>query len=114
MVKEVKKTKKVETEEEFLDLKEDSTREERLKKVLNIVLWVILFGWIVICFTDFILTKTEKEPIFCTFSKTTEYDDGEVESCIGLGYKVYNYDRESFSGIEFAPIWGKDKSAENE
>ena len=110
MVKGKEKVKKVETEEEFLDLKDETNKDEKRKKIINITLWVILIAWIIICFTDFILVKTENEPIFCTFSKTTDYEDGTVKSCYGLGYKVYNYDREDFSGLEFAPLWGKDKS----
>lgn len=107
---EKEKSKKVETEEEFLDLKERINKEEKLKRILNISLWALLFIWMAFCITDFILAKTDNKPVFCTFSKTTKYDDGNVKSCIGLGYKVYAYDRDSYSGIEFAPLWGKDKS----
>ena len=28
----------------------------------------------------------------------------------GLGYKVYNYKRESYRAIEFGPFWSKDRS----
>ena len=97
-------------DDEFLELAKEADTKELRSKVINITLWVLLVGWIAICFTDFILTKTENKPVFCTFSKTVEYEDGTVKSCIGLGYKVYNYDRDSFTGIEFAPLWGKDKS----
>ena len=113
MSKEKQKKEKVKTDEEFLNLKEETDKAETRRRIINIVLWVILFGWIAVCFTDFILVKTEKEPIFCSFSKTTEYIDGEVTSCYGPGYKVFNYDRDSFSGIEFATLWGKDKSVDN-
>ena len=97
-------------DDEFLELAKEADTKELRSRVINITLWVLLVGWIAICFTDFILTKTENKPVFCTFSKTAEYEDGTVKSCIGLGYKVYNYDRDSFTGIEFAPLWGKDKS----
>ena len=110
MGKEKNKPKKIETEEEFLDLKKGISKEEKLKKVLNISLWTILFIWIASCLTDFILVKTDNKPIFCTFSKVKSYEDGDVSSCIGLGYKVYDYKRESISGLEFAPLWGKNKS----
>lgn len=105
MVKGKENTKASETDAEFLDLKDESR-----KKIINITLWSVLIIWIIICFIDFTLVKTENKPVFCTFSKTTEYNDGNVNSCYGLGYKVYNYEREDFTGLEFAPIWGKDKS----
>ena len=45
-----------------------------------------------------------------TTSHIHKYDDGKVTECIGLGYKVYNYDRESFDkGVEFGPLFTKER-----
>ena len=81
-------------------------------KVINAFLWVVLLAWIAICLTDFFRTHEEKEPMFCIKKETTKYPDGKVESCTGLGYKIYRYNRKSFNGIEYGPFWFKDRSSE--
>lgn len=79
-------------------------------KILNIVLWIILIVWMAICLFDFYKVSTEKDPVFCLKKETTSYDDGTVDSCLGLGYKVYKYNRTNYSAIEFGPFWSKDRS----
>lgn len=83
-----------------------------IKKVFNTVLWIILLIWIGICLFDFYNVNNKKEPMFCIKKETIKYSDGKVESCLGLGYKVYHYQRKSFNGIEFGPFWSKDRSIE--
>ncbi|HOP65681.1 MAG TPA: hypothetical protein PLX66_01460 [Bacilli bacterium] len=83
-------------------------------KIVNIVLWVIVLGWMAICITDFLKVQAEKEPIFCLKNETVTYDDGTVDVCTGLGYKVYDYDRDCFQAIEFGPFWTKDASLESD
>lgn len=107
---------KVDEDVEFLSEKEakDSYKKSVVSKIVNIVLWVVLLGWMGICLVDFYNVHQEKDPKFCISRETIKYDDGTVESCLGLGYKVYHYNRESFYGIEFGPFWSKDRSAEQE
>ena len=88
--------------------KEKST----FSKIFNVILWVILVAWIAVCLTDFYKTHKEEEPIFCIKKETAKYQDGTVDSCTGLGYKIYHYKRKSFNGIEYGPFWSKDRSAE--
>jgi hypothetical protein len=83
-------------------------------KILNIFLWVVVLGWMAICVVDFIKVQNEKEPIFCLTKKTTKYDDGNVYACTGLGYKVYNYDRNCFQALQFGPFWTKDASLKSD
>lgn len=113
-----KKVVKVEEEkdEEFFDEKKTKKDYERstFSKIMNIVLWIVLLAWMAVCLIDFYNVHQEKDPKFCISKETIEYDDGTVESCLGLGYKVYQYNRESFSGIEFGPFWSKDRSADQE
>ncbi len=90
-------------------VKED--RKRTISKVINIVLWLLLFAWMAFVFTDYLKVKNNKEPKFCWFNKqTTKYEDGQVTSCMGLGYKVIKYDRKSFNAIEFGPFWIEDSS----
>ena len=79
---------------------------------MNIVIWIILLLWMGICLTDFYNTQKEKDPMFCLKKETIKYDDGTVDSCTGLGYKIYNYKRKSFTAIEYGPFWSKDRSSE--
>lgn len=104
--KETKKKKETEEiSEEFVDKKEKST----FSKVMNIILWVILIAWIGACLFDFFNTKKGNAPTFCISKKTKTYSDGTTTICVGPGYKVYNYKRDSIKAIEFGPIWGKER-----
>ena len=124
MAKKEPKEKKVKTEEEeedFLDekkskrnLKKEYGEKSTFQKVANIVLWIILLLWMGICLIDFINVHNEDDPRFCIKSGTTQYDDGDVKWCLGLGYKIYNYNRASFNAIEFGPFWSKDRSVKAE
>ena len=71
----------------------------------------MVLGWLVILFVDFFRVKYEKMPIFCLSEETKKYDDGEVYRCTGPGYKVYKYDRESISAIEFGPFFIKERTS---
>lgn len=51
----------------------------------------------VIWLTDYIRFQTDKRPIFCLKENIYKYDDGITEECIGLGYKIYQYDRTSIN-----------------
>lgn len=116
----VKTTKKgakkvTKKEEKFLDEKPKMEKEEStFNKIMNVILWIVLFVWMAICLIDFYNTTQEKEPIFCLKKETTKYDDGNVKSCLGLGYKVYHYNRKRLKAIEFGPFWSKDRSVKEE
>ena len=110
----VKKEVKEEVKEEnFLDEKPKREKgESTFNKIMNVILWIVLFAWMAICLIDFYNTHQEKEPMFCLKKEVTKYDDGQVRSCLGLGYKVFHYERSSFKAIEFGPFWSKDRTAE--
>lgn len=109
---EEKKVKDIEIKEDKT-LSQDFNEEKENKvfiKVVNIVLWIVLFVWMGMCLYDFYTVKAEKKPVFCIKEETIQYEDGTVISCLGPGYKVYRYNRDSYKGIEFGPIWAKDRS----
>ena len=94
-------------------MEEKNEREGKsiIGKAINAIIWVVIVIWMGICIIDFYNTREEKEPIFCFFGKeTTKYKDGKVDSCTGLGYKIYNYKRQCFTGIEYGPFWSEDRS----
>lgn len=79
-----------------------------IKKILNVAFWVIFSVVFVIWVIDFVQTQRDKDPIFCLKKITHQYDDGTVDECVGLGYRIYNYNRSTLpSGVDFAPIFVK-------
>lgn len=108
--KHVKKdTTKIETKE----TNKEKSSKNIVSKIVNIVLWIVLICWMIVVFYDYIKVKNEESPKFCLGNKTTTYDDGDVTTCSGLGYKVITYNRTSFKAIEFGPFWIKDRTAED-
>lgn len=97
---------------EVKEANKDKNVKNMVSKIINIVLWVVLICWMVMVFYDYIKVKNEKSPKFCLGNKTTTYDDGDVTTCSGLGYKVITYNRTSLKAIEFGPFWIQDRTAE--
>lgn len=105
-------------EEEKKEVVETTEKKETEKKkphivvrIFNIILWLILFGWMAVCIIDYFNVVNENEPQFCIEKETITYDDGNVYVCKGPGYVAYHYDRRSYSGYEFGPFWTKEKSS---
>ena len=83
-----------------------------LFKILDILMWVVLISWVVMVIVDFVRVRGKNEPYFCWFNKhTTTYENGTVDECMGIGYKVINYNREDFKAVEFGPFWISDRTA---
>jgi len=109
-VKKIIETPKVveELNEELLDIKVEEKKKNKIFiKILDIILWVVLIAWMIIVVIDYVKVVNQKEPMFCIKEEEIEYEDGTVNSCTGLGYKVYEYNRESYQAIEFGPFWAK-------
>lgn len=83
--------------------------KEIIRGILSIILPIIVFGWVVIVLIDYYNASKNKDPNFCISKETKEYSDGYVNICTGLGYKVYRYNRESYTAIEFGPFWLEEK-----
>ena len=80
------------------------------KLVFEIGFWCLLIVISIAWITDFNKVQNEKNPKFCIVNKTHEFEDGTVEECIGLGYKVYEYNRESINETrQFSPFYIKMK-----
>ena len=75
------------------------------KRVWNVVFWTLFAGLFAIWITDYIMVRSEKEPLFCLSKETHKFDDGTVNECTGLGYKVYTYNRTSIKATEFGPFF---------
>ena len=82
------------------------TTKKVFKIIFSIIFWtafaVVIFTWI----SDYLNVRAEKKPSFCISRTTHTFDDGTVEECDGLGYKVYDYKRASMSdAVEFVPFF---------
>lgn len=92
-------------------MKEETFENQKEKRSIIKIIWNIIFWGVVIVLAfvwifDFIQVKNNKDPKFCIANKTHEFEDGKVEECIGLGYKVYNYDRTSLNiKTQFSPFF---------
>lgn len=89
-------------------MKEES--KTQIKLVIRVFVVALILVWAACVLTDFIRTKNEKEPVFCITKHTYKYDDGKTNECIGLGYKVYDYNRKSIKAKEFGPIFIKQRT----
>ncbi len=62
-------------------------------KIWDVVFWVLFAILACVWIVDFFRVKAEKQPMFCVSKETIEFDDGDVDKCVGLGYTVYEYNR---------------------
>jgi len=109
-----KKAKDDDNFDEKTNNKEKKEGRSILFIIFNIVFWIVIFAWASLVVIDYLRVRDEKEPFFCWFDKnTTTYENGTVDSCTGLGYKVIKYNREDFKAVEFGPFWISDKTADN-
>lgn len=81
-----------------------------LKKIISLIFTILFFGWIaLIIYESYSVTKGN-EPKFCIKKLEHKYDDGITQECIGLGYKVFKYNRSSIDvQVQFGPFWIEEK-----
>ena len=90
-------------------------RQREIAKILNVSQntysqyengVISLTAEVLIKLADYYKVSNEEEPIFCLSNKTHTFEDGTVEECSGLGYKIYKYNRSSLgTGIQFGPLF---------
>lgn len=109
MSKEKKNEEVVVEEKELSDEFVEKKSRGIISRIFNIIITIIIFGWVGIAVIDYINVSQEKQPMFCIEKETKEYEDGQVHICKGLGYKVFEYDRDTIKGLEFGPFWIEEK-----
>lgn len=77
---------------------------------LKIIVLVIFVVWVFIVFIDYFRTRQDEKPMFCISEKTYKYADGKTYECVGIGYKMYKYERDSINATEFGPIFIEQKT----
>ena len=79
-----------------------------IKTIGNVLFWVIIVCLFATWITDFVRTQKEEKPVFCVKKIEHKYDDGTTDECIGLGYKVFTYNRKSIKlKRQFSPFFIK-------
>ena len=109
---EIKEAKVVEATEEKEIKKETKPKKDLalkiIKKCWDIIFWCAIICLVVVWVLDFINVKQEKDPQFCIKKETISTEKGDVDSCLGLGYKIFTYHTSNLDGArEFAPFWSE-------
>lgn len=81
-----------------------------MKKILGTIFWIIVIILMCLWTYEFYRVRNGLDPQFCIKKVTHTYSDGVTEECIGLGYKVYKYNRDNLYGTEFVSIFGKERT----
>ena len=80
------------------------------KKIFNIIIVILFVFWLYMIGSDYTKVTNGEKAVFCLEHIIYDYEDGSVEECVGLGYKVYYYDRDSLNAkTDFGPFWIKMK-----
>ena len=108
MDKEEKVVEERELSDEFGDKNENKIN--LIIRIFNVILTIVVFGVVGMALIDFLKVNQEKEPMFCIKKEVIKHEDGTVDVCTGIGYKVYQYKRESIKGSEFGPFWIEEKT----
>lgn len=110
--KNTKNTKSEEVKVEKIDTTKLKSKETPskgktiIKKIFDVVFWVGIIVLTIIWVTDFVKVQQKQEPVFCLVKRTHEFKDGNVDECVGLGYKIYDYNRESINNVrQFSPFF---------
>lgn len=81
-----------------------------VKKIISVIFTVVFLCWLgLVIYESYMVTRGE-QPKFCIKTEEHKYDDGVTTECLGLGYKVYMYERSSIEvKVEFGPFWISEK-----
>ena len=83
-----------------------------MKKFISTIFWLLIIALICLWAYEFYNVRNGKEPQFCIKKDVHVYADGTTDVCIGLGYKVYNYNRYNMIGTEFVSIFADERKVE--
>ena len=85
--------------------------ENRKYDIIKLAILSIVIIWIICFFIDYARSRQSKFPLFCINENVKHYDDGEVYSCTGLGYKMYKYNRQSIPlTVQFGPFFIEERT----
>ncbi len=81
-----------------------------VKKIISVIFTVVFICWLLLIIYESYTVSKGEQPKFCIKTEEHKYDDGVTTECLGLGYKVYTYNRSSIDiQIQFGPFWISEK-----
>ena len=92
----------------------DPKKKSPLGKIIFVII-LLLFGvWAYMVYVDHELVTKGEEPKYCFWPQETKtYENGTIEECYGLLYKVIKYRKEGESLDELVPIWVETRSLDD-
>ena len=92
----------------------DPKKKSPLGKIIFVIL-LLLFGvWAYLVYTDHELVSRGDNPKYCFWpQEIKKYENGTIEECYGILYKVIKYRKEGERLDELVPIWVKTKSLDD-
>ena len=84
-----------------------------IENIVKVLIILLLIAWIAIIFIDWYRTTQGKNPMFCISEKTTQYADGETYKCVGIGYKMFRYNR-TCAAVNFGPFFLKELDVDSD
>ena len=81
-------------------------------KFLARLFWILVILIMSLWTYEFYRIRNGKDPLFCFKEEEHIYEDGITKEYIGLGYKVYIYNRTDLEGREFVFIFANEKTNE--
>ena len=79
---------------------------ETVKKILNLLLALAFLFWSYAFVSDCLRVNNGGRAKYCVKDTVYDQNDGSTEECLGLGYKVYYYNRSSVDiAKEIGPFW---------
>ena len=100
-------------EKEMVDyvnsLENQQNKSSKISKIILSILFLFIITILIsIWISDYQKVKNNQEPEFCLSTQIYEFEDGSITQCIGLGYKIYKYERISLPRtMEFGTIFMK-------
>lgn len=96
-----KNTKSKDNKETF-----ENSKTSIVKKIWNITFWTLFSALLFVWIFDFVRVRQDEKPVFVIKEVKHEYSDGITTEYVGLGYKVYKYDRASLKiDTQFSPFF---------
>ena len=93
-------------EAKTVEKKEGVTTGKILKLAWNIFFWAAFACIAIMWITDYVNTRNENDPVFCLSKSVIDKENGSVEECVGVGYKVFKYNTPGYEGArEFGAFW---------
>lgn len=96
-------------QKEIIEFKEKTQKKNIVYNIVIGLLFITIFVWLGMWIYEYQNVSNGNDPKFCLKRDTISHDDGTVEVCTGLGYKVINYKRETYKAIEIGPFWIKER-----